>query len=105
MRKGALEYCVLALLGRREMYGLELVRALAEVDGMVLSEGTLYPLLSRLRKDELVETTWQESVAGPPRRYYRLTTEGRCALVDFSTEWRRFSDAVETLIDAERRGM
>ena len=48
------------------MYGLELVRTLAEVDGMVLSEGTLYPLLSRLRKEELVDTTWQESAAGPP---------------------------------------
>ncbi len=105
MRKGALEYCVLALLGGREMYGLELVRALAEVDGMVLSEGTLYPLLSRLRKDDLVDTTWQESAAGPPRRYYRLTAKGRRALADFSTEWRRFRDAVETLIDAERRGM
>jgi len=105
MRKGALEYCVLALLGGREMYGLELVRALAEVDGMVLSEGTLYPLLSRLRKDDLVDTTWQESAAGPPRRYYRLTAKGRRALVDFSTEWRRFRDAVETLIDTERRGM
>jgi len=105
MRKGALEYCVLALLGGREMYGLELVRALSEVDGMVLSEGTLYPLLSRLRKDDLVDTTWQESAAGPPRRYYRLTAKGRRALADFSTEWRRFRDAVETLIDTERRGM
>lgn len=105
MRKGALEYCVLALLGGREMYGLELVRTLAEVDGMVLSEGTLYPLLSRLRKEDLVDTTWQESAAGPPRRYYRLTAKGRRALADFTMEWRRFRDAVDTLLDDERRGL
>ena len=84
MRKGAVEYCVLALLNNREMYGLELVRTLAQVDGMVLSEGTLYPLLSRLRKESLVDTTWQESVSGPPRRYYRLTPKGRHALTEFA---------------------
>jgi PadR family transcriptional regulator, regulatory protein PadR len=105
MRKGALEYCVLALLGGSEMYGLELVRTLAEVDGMVLSEGTLYPLLSRLRKDDLVDTTWQESASGPPRRYYRLTNKGRRALADFTTEWRRFRDGVDTLLDNGRTGL
>jgi PadR family transcriptional regulator PadR len=104
MRKGALEYCVLSVLSHREMYGLELVRTLAEVDGMVLSEGTLYPLLSRLRKEDLVETNWQESTAGPPRRYYRLTAKGRLSLAEFSTEWRRFRDAVDRLLDDERRG-
>ena len=103
MRKGALEYCVLALLARHEMYGLELVRTLAEVDGMVLSEGTVYPLLSRLRKEDLVETTWEESATGPPRRYYRLTDKGRAALADFSTEWQRFRNAVDTLLGDGRR--
>ena len=103
MRKGALEYCVLAVLGAREMYGLDLVRALSEVDGMVLSEGTLYPLLSRLRKDDLVDTTWRESTSGPPRRYYRVTAEGRRALAEFTGEWRRFRDAVDTLLE-ERNG-
>ena len=105
MRKGALEYCVLALLDGREMYGLELVRTLAEVDGMVLSEGTLYPLLSRLRKDDLVDTTWQESASGPPRRYYRLTKKGRRSLAEFTTEWQRFRDAVDTLLDHGRTGL
>ena len=104
MRKGALEYCVLAVLSGREMYGLELVRTLAEVDGMVLSEGTLYPLLSRLRKEELVDTSWQESASGPPRRYYRITAAGRRAVADFTTEWRRFRDGVDTLLDKERSG-
>ena len=83
MRKGTLQYCVLALLAEEERYGFDLVRALAETDGMVTSEGTIYPLLSRLRKDGLVETTWHESTSGPPRRYYRLTNAGEAALAAF----------------------
>ena len=77
MRKGTLQYCVLALLANDERYGFDLVRSLAEADGMATSEGTIYPLLSRLRRDGLVETTWRESTSGPPRRYYRLTAAGR----------------------------
>lgn len=98
LRRGVLEYCVLALLREDERYGFELVRTLADVDGMVTSEGTLYPLLSRLRRDGVVETTWRESAAGPPRRYYRLSTTGRSALETFTVEWTRFRDAVDTLL-------
>ena len=68
MRRGTLEYCVLALLREEERYGFDLVKALGAADGMVTSEGTIYPLLSRLRRDGLVTTTWEESPAGPPRR-------------------------------------
>jgi PadR family transcriptional regulator PadR len=93
-----LPYCVLALLRDGERYGFELVRALGEVDGMVASEGTIYPLLSRLRREGLVETTWRESPSGPPRRYYRLTERGRQALEDFTGEWVRFRDAVDQLV-------
>ena len=59
MRRGTLQYCVLALLAAEERYGFDLVRKLAEVDGMVTSEGTIYPLLSRLRRDGQVESTWR----------------------------------------------
>src|ERR1700694_424653 len=93
MRKGTLQYCVLALLADEERYGFDLVRALAETDGMVTSEGTIYPLLSRLRRDGLVETTWRESSTGPPRRSYRLTKGGRAALAGFKDEWGRFADS------------
>src|SRR6266571_1317724 len=86
MRKGTLQYCVLALLADEERYGFDLVRALAETDGMVTSEGTIYPLLSRLRRDGLVETTWRESPSGPPRRYYHATKAGRAALDGFLRE-------------------
>jgi PadR family transcriptional regulator, regulatory protein PadR len=103
MRRGTLQYCVLALLAGEERYGFDLVRSLAEVDGMVTSEGTIYPLLSRLRREGLVETIWRESTSGPPRRYYLLTAAGRSALEGFSLEWSRFRDAVDTLIERKDR--
>ena len=103
MRRGTLQYCVLALLAKEERYGFDLVRGLAEVDGMVTSEGTIYPLLSRLRRDGLVESSWQESTAGPPRRYYRLTDAGRTALEGFRLEWRRFRDAVDHFVERKAR--
>ena len=99
MRKGTLQYCVLALLADEEHYGFDLVRALAETDGMVTSEGTIYPLLSRRRRDGLVETTWRESSTGPPRRYYRLTKAGRAALDAFKDEWGRFRNAVDHFVE------
>jgi PadR family transcriptional regulator, regulatory protein PadR len=99
MRRGALEYCVLALLRDGERYGFELVRRLAEADGLVTSEGTVYPLLSRLRRDGVVETTWRESSTGPPRRYYRLTRAGHLALEVFTEEWRRFRDVVDRILE------
>jgi PadR family transcriptional regulator len=99
MRRGTLQYCVLSLLADEERYGFDLVRGLAERDGMVTSEGTIYPLLSRLRRDGLVESTWQESSSGPPRRYYRLTQAGHAALEAFRLEWRRFRDAVDHFVE------
>ena len=70
---------------------------------MVTSEGTIYPLLTRLRKEELVTTFWRESESGPPRRYYRLTDAGDGALADFTREWTRFRDAVDSLLAPRRR--
>jgi PadR family transcriptional regulator PadR len=99
MRKGTLQYCVLSLLVEDERYGFDLVRSLAETDGMVTSEGTIYPLLSRLRRDGLVETTWRESSSGPPRRYYKLTKSGRAALEAFKSEWGPFRDAVDHFVE------
>jgi len=99
MRKGALEYCVLALLSRSERYGFEIVRMLSKCDGLITGEGTIYPLLSRLRRDGLVETTWRESSTGPPRRYYRLTAAGGAALDHFVKEWRRFTAAVDWALE------
>jgi PadR family transcriptional regulator PadR len=103
MRRGTLQYCVLAMLATEERYAFDLVHALGQEDGMVTSEGTIYPLLSRLRRDGLVETTWRESPSGPPRRYYRLTTSGRAALDGFAREWSRFRDGVDRFIEGRVR--
>ena len=98
MRKGALEYCVMALISDDERYGFELVQKLRDFDGVVTTEGTIYPLLSRLRKDGRVETSWCESDSGPPRRYYRLTERGRESLERFAREWERFRDSVNAVL-------
>jgi PadR family transcriptional regulator PadR len=99
LRRGVLEFCVLALLRDTERYGFELVRALAEAEGLVTTEGTLYPLLGRLRREGVVETTWRESPSGPPRRYYRLTPAGLRALGAFVAEWTRFRATVDSLLE------
>jgi PadR family transcriptional regulator len=98
LRRGTLEYCVLALLREGRRYGFELVRTLSAADGLLVSEGTIYPLLSRLRRDRQVTTSWQESESGPPRRYYELTDAGRRALAEFTDEWARFQTAVDALL-------
>ena len=92
---------MLALLGKRTRYGVELVRDLAADRALTASEGTLYPLLSRLRRTGWVETTWHESPAGPPRRYYSLTHEGERALDRFRLEWVAFRDAVDRVIGTD----
>jgi PadR family transcriptional regulator, regulatory protein PadR len=98
VRRGVAEQCVLALLARGERYGFELARELGARGQIIASEGTLYPLLARLRRNGLVETSWQESTAGPPRRYYHLTRDGELALANFKKQWRVFRDAVEEIL-------
>ena len=101
MRRGSIEYCVLALLQSGDRYGFEITRELAAADGLVTSEGTVYPILTRLRNVGLVDTYWQESSEGPPRRYYRITSKGELALKPFVEQWERFRDAVDSIL---RRG-
>lgn len=104
LRRGTLEYCVLGLLASERLYGFDIARRLT-ADGLLMSaEGTLYPLLARLRKSGWVETWWQESDAGPPRRYYEITPEGRAALLRFVRTWRPFRDAVDAALPALPEG-
>lgn len=102
LRRGALEYCVLALLRSGESYGLDIAHALSSDGVLITSEGTLYPLLSRLRKSGLVATSWRESAAGPPRRYYKLTADGIAALAAFERTWKPFRDAVDRALKGAR---
>jgi PadR family transcriptional regulator PadR len=104
LRRGVLEHCVLAVMRQNESYAFEIVRVLSNAGGLVTSEGTIYPLLARLRRDGLVQTTWRESESGPPRRYYRLTDEGQRALDAFVRDWTRFRDAVDALLAATTNG-
>ena len=103
LRRGVLEYCVLSLLTDEPVYGFDLVRRLGAVDGMVTSEGTIYPLLSRLRREGWVTTSWAESEAGPPRRYYSITPDGDRALTTFTDDWHRFRDAVDQILPGGSR--
>ena len=96
MKKGALELCVLALLSRRDCYGFELVSALSE--GVSMSEGTIYPLLKRLREDALLTTYLRESTEGPPRKYYHITKKGIDTYRAMLDEWCVFRDGVERTI-------
>lgn len=98
LRRGVLEHCVLAVLREDESYAFNIVRVLSGAGELLTSEGTIYPLLARLRRDRLVTTTWRESDAGPPRRYYRITDAGRRAVESFSHDWARFRDAVDALL-------
>jgi PadR family transcriptional regulator PadR len=102
LRRGVLEHCVLALLEGEARYAYDLVSDLGDA-GLVASEGTVYPLLSRLRRDGLVETVWRESVAGPPRRYYSLTPNGRDSLDAFRRSWRAFRTSVDRIVDGKAR--
>ena len=76
VRKGLLEFCILNALGDRRLYGYDIVKRLRAVDGLVIGEGTIYPILSRFRSQGLVEASVEESPEGPPRKYYRLTELG-----------------------------
>ncbi len=100
IRKGVLEYCVLALLSTREMYGLELANELVE-RGLTASEGSLYPLLARLREADAVETRWESPKAGASgrsRRYYAITSEGSAQLRLFEAVWGDISAQVEQVL-------
>jgi PadR family transcriptional regulator len=89
---------VMALLEKGERYAFDLVKELAQMEGLGIGEGTIYPLLARMRRDGVVDTTWRESSSGPPRRYYRLTPTGRNSLREFVKEWSTFRDAVDRML-------
>ena len=87
MRKGILEYCILHIISRGEVYASDMLGELTSAKIMVV-EGTLYPLLTRLRKAGLVEYKWVESNSGPPRKYYTLTTDGSAFLANLGNTWK-----------------
>jgi PadR family transcriptional regulator PadR len=102
LRRGVLGPCVLALLELRPRFGLELVRNLAAADGLLTSEGTVYPLLNRLRDAGFVTSEWQDNQGERARRYYSITEAGKQNLAAFRTEWDGFSATVTGVLNRAR---
>ena len=96
MRKGILEYCILSIINRQEVYTSDILDALRQADLLVV-EGTLYPLLSRLKNNGLLKYRWQESTDGPPRKYFTLTEEGQQMLESLDEEWSTISKAINKI--------
>lgn len=93
MRKGMLEYCILLLLKEKPLYTSDIINELEKVN-LIVVEGTLYPLLSRLRKEGILDYEWQESTSGPPRKYYKLTDVGNSALAILNENWNNLNETV-----------
>jgi len=103
VRKGFLELCIANLLAQGEVYGYDLVKRLAEIPGLVVTEGTVYPLLSRLRRAGLVVARLEESPSGPARKYYALAPSGREALSRMNAYWMDLASGIETLLRSGNR--
>lgn len=96
MRKGILEFCILSVIRNKEVYPSEIISAMKEADLQIL-EGTLYPLLTRLKNADLLSYRWEESPSGPPRKYFNLTEKGLQFYEQLESTWEQLSTAVTQL--------
>ena len=96
MRKGYLEYCILLIINKKPAYVSDIISELKEAR-MIVVEGTLYPLLSRLKNNGILQYEWQESVSGPPRKYYELTEAGQTFLAELENGWEELEHAIQLL--------
>lgn len=105
MRKGILEYCILSIIKRGgDAYASDIIDDLKKSE-MIVVEGTLYPLLTRLKNDNLLNYRWEESTSGPPRKYYTLTEDGEKFLQELSETWKQLQNAVNNItIDTNQHG-
>jgi PadR family transcriptional regulator, regulatory protein PadR len=103
LRRGALDLAVLASVAPEPCYGLEIIRRLEESTDLVVTEGTVYPILARLTRDGLLDARWTTNESSHPRKYYRLTTDGRRALGDMIDDWQAFTAKIDRLIAASGR--
>ena len=101
MRKGVLEYCVLAIISREEIYASDIINEMKEAK-LIIVEGTLYPLLTRLKNSGLLAYKWVESKEGPPRKYYSITEEGTEFLQELNNAWKELNDSVLTAINKHK---
>lgn len=98
LRKGSLDLAILASLWSGRLYGLEILRRLESESSLMVPEGTVYPLLARLKEEGWVDAEWVEAEAGHPRKYYRLTAAGRRHLPKMARAWLRFSASLDRLL-------
>ena len=96
MRKGILEYCILSILAKKDLYPSDIIRALKEND-LIVVEGTLYPLLTRQKNAGLLHYRWEESTQGPPRKYYSLTEIGKSYLKELDESWAALINSVKSI--------
>jgi PadR family transcriptional regulator PadR len=104
MRKGVLEFCILSIIQRGEAYPSDIIDEMRKAN-LNLLEGTLYPLLTRLKNADLLSYRWVESSGGPPRKYFSLTEKGAAFYMDLENTWREMADGVERVIDNEGIGL
>jgi PadR family transcriptional regulator PadR len=97
VRKGTLDYIILLCLKKREQYGYEMIKTIKSVAGMDISEGTIYPLLNRLKKDDLISSRWVEMETGIPRKYYQITKKGLQTLKEMKVSWDQFNISLSLL--------
>lgn len=96
MRKGILEYCILSILAKKDLYTTDIINALKDND-LIVVEGTLYPLLTRQKNAGLLSYRWEESTQGPPRKYYSLTELGRNYLKEMDDSWDSLINSVKSI--------
>ena len=101
MRKGILEFCILEIIGRGEAYASDMLEELTAAR-MIVVEGTLYPLLTRLKNAALLDYTWKESSSGPPRKYYILTAEGRQFLGELRDTWEDMAVSINIIREGKK---
>ena len=101
MRKGVLEFCILSVLQDQEAYTSDLLQTLKSAK-MLVVEGTVYPLLTRLKNSGLLQYRWEESTSGPPRKYYAITPEGQEFLNELKNTWNELQNAVDALTTSKK---
>jgi len=97
MRKGVLELCILSIVSQQDAYASDIIEKLKTAQ-LIVVEGTLYPLLTRLKNEGLLSYRWEESTQGPPRKYYRITESGQKSLEEITADWKDLVESVENLL-------
>lgn len=102
MRKGVLEFCILLVISQKKVYASDILKKLKQAD-LIVMEGTLYPILTRLKNLGLLQYYWEESSGGPPRKYYYLTDKGEESLRELEGSWKKISNSISSLLKNKKK--